>query len=98
MSAPEIEDAPGPFVPEPPVYVSTAKPKPPLTPEELTNLDKPKVLIVGAGIGGITLGILLKKADVKFEIYERAHEVKPLGNMIDTLLLWLVVNLTQSCW
>src|ERR1700761_474958 len=42
-------------VPEPSAFESTSK------------LDKPSVLIVGAGIGGITLDILLKKAGVKFQ-------------------------------
>lgn len=78
MSARDIKTS---NAPEPKVYVSTAKRKLPLTPEELANLDKPKVLIVGAGIGGITLGILLKKAGIDFTIYERAKEVKPLGKM-----------------
>ncbi|KAG0373980.1 hypothetical protein BGX24_010989 [Mortierella sp. AD032] len=41
---------------------------------------RPKVLIVGAGLGGLTLGMLLHKADIPFEIYERAPEVKPLGS------------------
>lgn len=40
---------------------------------------RPKVLIVGAGIGGITLGMLLTKAGIPFDIYERASSVKPLG-------------------
>lgn len=62
-----------------PVYFSTAKPKPPLTPEELENMEKPKVLISGAGLGGLTLAILLKKAKIPFLVFERAHEVKPLG-------------------
>lgn len=45
-----------------------------------TSDGKPKVLIVGAGIGGLTLGILLLKAGVPFEIYERTkEEVKQLG-------------------
>ncbi|KAG0284018.1 hypothetical protein BGZ96_011621 [Linnemannia gamsii] len=39
---------------------------------------RPKVLIVGAGIGGLTLGMLLHKANIPFEIYERAAVVKPL--------------------
>lgn len=40
---------------------------------------RPKVLIVGAGLAGLTLGMLLDKAGIPFEIYERAQEVKPLG-------------------
>lgn len=40
---------------------------------------RPKVLIVGAGLGSLTLGMLLHKANIPFEIYERAPEVKPLG-------------------
>lgn len=40
---------------------------------------KPKVLIVGAGLGGLLLGILLMKGGVEFEIVERAREVKPIG-------------------
>ncbi|KAF9388186.1 hypothetical protein CPB97_001486 [Podila verticillata] len=43
---------------------------------------KPKVIIVGAGLGGITLGILLEKAGIPYEIFERASEVKPLGSAI----------------
>ncbi|OAQ33866.1 FAD/NAD(P)-binding domain-containing protein [Linnemannia elongata AG-77] len=41
---------------------------------------RPKVLIVGAGLGGLTLGMLLHKANIPFEIYERASVVKPLGS------------------
>ncbi|KAG9071664.1 hypothetical protein KI688_005877 [Linnemannia hyalina] len=40
---------------------------------------RPKVLIVGAGLGGLTLGTLLHKANIPFKIYERASEVKPIG-------------------
>ncbi|KAK5796920.1 hypothetical protein F5H01DRAFT_385352 [Linnemannia elongata] len=41
---------------------------------------RPKVLIVGAGLAGLTLGMLLHKAGIPFEIYERAAVVKPLGS------------------
>ncbi|KAF9151719.1 hypothetical protein BG015_006294 [Linnemannia schmuckeri] len=44
--------------------------------------DKPTVLIVGAGIGGLSLGILLQKADILYEIFERTAEIKPLGSAI----------------
>ncbi|KAG0023643.1 hypothetical protein BGZ81_008052, partial [Podila clonocystis] len=40
---------------------------------------KPKVLIAGAGIGGLTLALLLHKANVPFLVLERATEIKPLG-------------------
>ncbi|KAF9897006.1 hypothetical protein BX616_006354, partial [Lobosporangium transversale] len=43
--------------------------------------SKPTVLIVGAGIAGLTLGILLEKAGVPYEIYDRMAEVKPLANV-----------------
>ncbi|KAG0087222.1 hypothetical protein BGZ92_007499 [Podila epicladia] len=44
--------------------------------------NKPKVIIVGAGLGGITLGILLEKAGIEFQVFERAPIVKPLGSAI----------------
>ncbi|KAF8951051.1 hypothetical protein BGZ52_000563 [Haplosporangium bisporale] len=64
----------------PEVYHPTAKPREPLTPEQEANSKKPKVLISGAGIGGLTLGLLLQKANIPFEIYERSKEIKPLGS------------------
>ncbi|KAF9100831.1 hypothetical protein BGX29_006229 [Mortierella sp. GBA35] len=47
-----------------------------------TSSERPKVLIVGAGIAGVTLGMLLTKAGVTYNIYERAQEVKNLGSAI----------------
>ncbi|ORY96061.1 hypothetical protein BCR41DRAFT_390721 [Lobosporangium transversale] len=43
---------------------------------------KPTVLIVGAGIGGLTLATLLHKADVPFQLYDRMTEIKPLGSAL----------------
>lgn len=40
---------------------------------------KPKILIVGAGLGGLFLGALLEKAEIPYTIFERATVVKPLG-------------------
>ncbi|KAF8931256.1 hypothetical protein BGZ47_000161 [Haplosporangium gracile] len=45
-----------------------------------TSIDKPKVLIVGAGLGGLMLGALLEKAGIPYTIFERATTVKPLGS------------------
>ncbi|KAF9428900.1 hypothetical protein BGZ94_000561, partial [Podila epigama] len=41
-----------------------------------------RVVIVGAGIGGLTLGALLERAGIEFQIFERAREVKPLGSAL----------------
>lgn len=51
------------------------------TPETTPSPKRPKVLIVGAGLGGVVLGAFLEKAGVPYEIYERAAIVKPLGKM-----------------
>ncbi|KAF9949068.1 hypothetical protein BGZ72_009074 [Mortierella alpina] len=45
----------------------------------MENTARPKVLIVGAGLGGLTLALLLDKIGVDFEVFERAKEIKPLG-------------------
>lgn len=44
-----------------------AKPGLAFTPEEIERLSKPKVLISGAGIGGLTLAILLQKGGIPYE-------------------------------
>ena len=40
---------------------------------------KPKVLIIGAGIGGLTAAIALRWAGFGVEIVERAAELKEIG-------------------
>jgi len=45
----------------------------------MSTADKPKVIIVGAGLGGLMLGALLEKSDIQYQILERATTVKPLG-------------------
>ncbi|KAG0204126.1 hypothetical protein BGX28_003849 [Mortierella sp. GBA30] len=46
------------------------------------HLANAKILIVGAGIGGLVLGALLEKAGIDYEIFERAKVVVPLGSGI----------------
>ncbi|KAF9920385.1 hypothetical protein FBU30_009794 [Linnemannia zychae] len=41
-----------------------------------------KVLIVGAGLGGLTLAMILQKAGIPYEVYERADEARQLGSGI----------------
>ncbi|MEA5470699.1 FAD-dependent urate hydroxylase HpxO [Spirulina sp. 06S082] len=38
-----------------------------------------KVIIIGAGIGGLTTGIALRQAGYKVEIYDKAKELRPAG-------------------
>lgn len=38
-----------------------------------------KIAIIGAGIGGLTTALALKKAGISFKIYESADELKPVG-------------------
>lgn len=43
--------------------------------------EKSKVLVIGAGLGGVTLCLLLERAGVRYELFERAAQVKPLGTV-----------------
>jgi 2-polyprenyl-6-methoxyphenol hydroxylase-like FAD-dependent oxidoreductase len=51
----------------------------PSQPPPISDGKNPHVMIVGAGLAGLLLGILLDKAGIPYQIYERAKEVKPLG-------------------
>ncbi|HUN51428.1 MAG TPA: flavin-dependent oxidoreductase [Candidatus Sulfotelmatobacter sp.] len=43
------------------------------------------VIIVGGGIGGLTLALLLHKADIPCRVYEAVPEIKPVGVGINVL-------------
>ncbi|KAF9376060.1 hypothetical protein CPB97_011064, partial [Podila verticillata] len=72
----------GSSAPVPPIHKPSAKPNLPFTPDEIEALSKPKVLISGGGIGGLTLALLLYKANMPFLVLERAKEIKPLGSVM----------------
>ncbi|WAL58624.1 FAD-dependent urate hydroxylase HpxO [Thermocoleostomius sinensis] len=42
-------------------------------------MDKLKIVVIGAGIGGLTAGIALKQAGYEVEIYDRIKEMRPVG-------------------
>jgi FAD-dependent urate hydroxylase len=44
-----------------------------------------KIVIIGAGIAGLTLGLACRRAGIEVEIYEKAHELRNIGGGI---LLW----------
>ena len=43
------------------------------------------VLVIGGGIGGLTLGLMLHRAGIPCRVYEAAPEIKPLGVGINLL-------------
>ena len=47
-----------------------------------TSPTKTKILVAGAGIGGLTLGILLERAGIDYLILERTPTILPLGSAI----------------
>ncbi|HKP65636.1 MAG TPA: NAD(P)-binding protein, partial [Casimicrobiaceae bacterium] len=44
-----------------------------------------EIAIVGAGIGGLTLALALKRAGIASRVYEATPEVRPLGVGINIL-------------
>ena len=42
-------------------------------------MSGPRVAVVGAGIGGLTLAIALQRAGVDVEVHERAVELREVG-------------------
>ncbi|KAK5797265.1 hypothetical protein F5H01DRAFT_124068 [Linnemannia elongata] len=43
---------------------------------------KPHVLIIGAGLAGLTLGIMLQKASIPFDIFEKSPEAGAVGSAL----------------
>ncbi|KAF9545546.1 hypothetical protein EC957_010855 [Mortierella hygrophila] len=62
---------------------SIAQPSQTKQPQHVDPAKKrPKVLIAGGGLGGLSLGMLLQQTDIPYEIFERATEPKALGSAI----------------
>jgi len=49
-----------------------------------------KIIIIGGGIGGLTLAIALEQKGIEYEVYEKSPENKPVGAGI-----WLAPNALQ---
>ena len=41
--------------------------------------NKPRIAVVGAGIGGLTLALLLQRAAFTVHIFEAVESIRPLG-------------------
>ncbi|MEU5609034.1 FAD-dependent monooxygenase [Streptomyces sparsogenes] len=46
---------------------------------------RPKAVVIGAGIGGLTLAAALRQVDIDVEVYERATELKAAGSGLGVL-------------
>jgi len=81
MSAPAPQDQNIPVAVPPAVPVPATVPAPVPVPVTLPPLEPRQfqVFIVGGGIAGLTLAILLHKANIPFLVFERAKLIKPLG-------------------
>jgi 2-polyprenyl-6-methoxyphenol hydroxylase-like FAD-dependent oxidoreductase len=51
-------------------------------PDSGLPIKEPKVLIVGAGIAGLFMAVLLERAGIEYEIFERSAQVRPAGSAI----------------
>jgi len=47
--------------------------------------NRTKIVIIGAGIGGLAIAACLKKSGFEVEIYERAKELRPLGSALSLM-------------
>lgn len=45
----------------------------------MDRMDNLKIVVIGAGIGGLTAGIALTQAGYEVEIYDRVRELRPVG-------------------
>src|SRR5947209_45883 len=57
----------------------------PQSPESAPGGKMDDVIIVGAGIGGLTLGLALHKCGIPCRIFESAAEIRPIGVGINLL-------------
>ncbi|KAG0272937.1 hypothetical protein BGZ95_011269 [Linnemannia exigua] len=55
-----------------------------------------RVLIIGAGIAGLTLGILLERANIQYEILEKHPYHNPLGKSTHCPAAWSAICLEPS--
>lgn len=64
-----------------PVRDTTQEARPRTIGPQYIETQRPKVIIVGAGIAGLSLGVLLQMAGIEFRILERVTEFDHAGTV-----------------
>ncbi|KAG0380044.1 hypothetical protein BGX24_010458 [Mortierella sp. AD032] len=64
-------------------------------------MTSPHILIVGAGPAGLFLAILMEKAGISYEVFEKASELRPVGSSMTLNMskhLWEQLGLYEELW
>lgn len=64
--------------------------------EEFVATALPKIIIVGASLGGLMLAIILEKAGIPYRIFERAKVCEPIRTSNSLLSLILEPSLSMA--
>ncbi|WBB80296.1 FAD-dependent monooxygenase [Micromonospora sp. WMMD882] len=51
----------------------------------MTDRRRPKVIVIGAGIGGLTAAVALRRVGIEVEVYERATRLRPAGTALSLM-------------
>ncbi|KAF9135947.1 hypothetical protein BGW39_009921 [Mortierella sp. 14UC] len=64
-------------------------------------MASPHILIVGAGPAGLFFAILMERAGISYEVFEKAKELRPVGSSMSlnvVMHLWEQLGLSKELW
>ncbi|KAF9141300.1 hypothetical protein BGX30_005148 [Mortierella sp. GBA39] len=67
----------------------------------MSTMSKLHVLIVGAGPAGLFFAILMERAGISYEVFEKAKELRPMGSSMTlnvVMHLWEQLGLRDELW